>query len=40
MPALPLALVGGGAAVLALTFVRRRTRGTAAGPGGGTPDGR
>jgi hypothetical protein len=37
---LPLALAGGGAAVLAVTFVRRRIRGAAAGPDGGTPDGR
>lgn len=35
----PLALVGG-AAVLAVTFVRRRTRGAAAGTDAGTPDGR
>ncbi|AUH42838.1 hypothetical protein [Streptomyces sp. CMB-StM0423] len=41
VPVLPLALVGGGAAVLALTFVRRRRRTTASGgPDGGTPDGR
>ncbi|WP_407565124.1 hypothetical protein [Streptomyces sp. 184] len=37
---LPVALVGGGAAVLALTFVRRRTRGTAADASDGAPDGR
>lgn len=40
VPVLPLALAGGGAGVLAVTFVRRRTRGAAAAPGDGTPDGR
>ncbi|WP_326796071.1 hypothetical protein OG946_11785 [Streptomyces sp. NBC_01808] len=41
VPALPLALVGGGAAVLALGFVRRRTRTTASGdPDAGTREGR